>query len=188
MPKRCSLCAHRKRRAIDAAIASGRSYRNIAERFGTSPAALNRHKGHVAAAIVKAAEQCGERLGDSLHEQMRELVGEARGLLKQAKREGDTRGAIAAVKATAEILDRLDSMLERAGVEGAGEVRIVVTYGDGKPFADRQPEPRPCPVLPVSDAEPKQADGEKSPDALPPVERVKPEKIAVDFERLVICD
>jgi hypothetical protein len=44
MPRPCSLCQHPEREAIDQALAVKEPYRIIAERFGTSPAALHRHQ------------------------------------------------------------------------------------------------------------------------------------------------
>src|SRR2546428_664553 len=51
MPRPCSLCQHPEREAIDQALAVKEPYRIIAERFGTSPAALHRHQAHVSGAI-----------------------------------------------------------------------------------------------------------------------------------------
>lgn len=46
MPRKCSLCTHDRRTEIDAALANGMSYRNVAERFGTSVTAAFRHRNH----------------------------------------------------------------------------------------------------------------------------------------------
>src|SRR5574340_1696695 len=56
MPQHCSLCIHEQRREIDMALVTGTSYRNIAERFGTSLAAIFRHKRHK----VSAPENKGD--------------------------------------------------------------------------------------------------------------------------------
>ena len=48
MGRPCSLCPRPDRGAIDAAaLLAGEGYRNIAPRFGTSPASLSRHRGHI---------------------------------------------------------------------------------------------------------------------------------------------
>jgi hypothetical protein len=47
MPRSCTICAHPQRTAIETALARGEAFRNIASCFGTSPAALFRHKGHL---------------------------------------------------------------------------------------------------------------------------------------------
>lgn len=44
MPRRCSICDHQQREAIEKAIAVGESLRHVAKRFGTSATAIFRHK------------------------------------------------------------------------------------------------------------------------------------------------
>lgn len=58
MPRVCTVCSHPQRPEIDRALVAGElSFRNIAERFGTSPTALTRHKKeHVPASLAKAQE------------------------------------------------------------------------------------------------------------------------------------
>jgi Family of unknown function (DUF5681) len=46
MPRACSICNHEQREEIEKAIVAGMSYRNVAERFGTSATAVFRHKSH----------------------------------------------------------------------------------------------------------------------------------------------
>ena len=47
MPRPCSICRHPERQAMDQALAANEPFRYIANRFGTSPAALHRHyHGH----------------------------------------------------------------------------------------------------------------------------------------------
>ena len=55
MTRRCTICAHPGRDAIERAMLGLQSYRNIAARFGVSTSALVRHHDdHLQAAIVKA--------------------------------------------------------------------------------------------------------------------------------------
>jgi hypothetical protein len=49
MPRPCSICRHPECQAIEQALAANIAYRNVAERFATSPAALHRHKAHMKA-------------------------------------------------------------------------------------------------------------------------------------------
>lgn len=44
MPRPCSICRHSDREAIEAALSEATPLRIIAERFGTSVAALHRHQ------------------------------------------------------------------------------------------------------------------------------------------------
>ncbi len=55
MPRTCTVCSHPEREAIDRAVVAGESsFRNIAERFSVSVAALHRHKdSHISEALAK---------------------------------------------------------------------------------------------------------------------------------------
>jgi hypothetical protein len=44
----CTICRHPNRHDIDAGLATGTPYRDIAGRFAVSTSALDRHRGHVA--------------------------------------------------------------------------------------------------------------------------------------------
>jgi hypothetical protein len=63
MPRTCFACTSPERDAIEKALVSGEPLRNIAKRVSISPAALLRHKEHVAQAIVAASEKREEQLG-----------------------------------------------------------------------------------------------------------------------------
>ncbi len=63
MPRTCLACSSPNRKAIDVALASSEPLRNIAQRVSISPAALFRHKAHVAGAIVKASEKREQSIG-----------------------------------------------------------------------------------------------------------------------------
>lgn len=62
MPQKCSACSHADRKEIDAELAAGATFRNIAERHGLSPTAVFRHKEHVLGALgrAKAKRKAGE--------------------------------------------------------------------------------------------------------------------------------
>lgn len=106
MPRTCTICSHSDRSAIEERMLSGESFRNIAERFATSPTALFRHKSqHLARAMVKAHE-AGEVLrAESLVEHVQQLRGrtealfrEAEAILAEAKRAKDLKTALAAIR------------------------------------------------------------------------------------------
>jgi len=90
------------------------SYRIIAERFGTSPAAVFRHKSHAAQAIQRACERHEEQLGDSLLDEMRRVQRKAWELLSKTESEGDHRGSIVALREVRECQKSLGDMLSRA--------------------------------------------------------------------------
>lgn len=117
MSRVCTLCGSPDRAEIDSAIVSGTSYRNIAKRFGTSIAAISRHKTHAANAIQRASEQREEHLGESILDQMRRVQREAWDLLSKTESEGDHRGAIVALREIRGCLESLGEMLATAEPE-----------------------------------------------------------------------
>jgi hypothetical protein len=57
MPRTCTICTHPERPAIEQALVTNESYRNIAEHFVVSVGALTRHKAeHLPAALVQATK------------------------------------------------------------------------------------------------------------------------------------
>src|SRR6516164_489936 len=128
MPRTCLACSHSEREAIDQALVSGEPLRNIAKRVSISPAALLRHKNHIAEAIVKASEKREEQLGDSLLDEMRRVQRKAWELLSKTESEGDHRGAIVALREVRECLETLGAMLARqVSVGHSGVVEHVLT-------------------------------------------------------------
>ena len=95
MPRTCLACASPQRPAIDEALVSGEPLRNIAKRVSISPAAILRHKSHVANALANAQAQREE-------------------LLAKMESEGDHRGSIVALREVRECLESLGAMLEKA--------------------------------------------------------------------------
>lgn len=100
MPKRCSICVHKKRKEIDAAILEGDDLRSLSLRFSVSAHSLSRHKrgGHIEAAIIRASQIQEIHLGDSLVEQLKALQQKALSLLTLAEDAGDYRTALAGVR------------------------------------------------------------------------------------------
>ena len=131
MPRTCSICTHAERDDIERALLGQRqSLRTIAERFGTSPTSLFRHKRHhLPAAVVKASEAEEVLRADGLLEEVRSLCkrtlglfGEAESILKEAREAKDLRTALAAIHTAArtggevrdnlKLLGRLTNQLE----------------------------------------------------------------------------
>ncbi len=99
MPRTCTVCAHPRREAIDAALLDpGESFRNIAERFSLSAAALHRHKtAHLPARLAKAQEAAEMAQADDLLAEMRKLQRVTHGILDQAAQAGDLGTALRAI-------------------------------------------------------------------------------------------
>jgi hypothetical protein len=111
MPRTCLACAHAERAAIDTALAAGQPFRDIAGRFSLSRSGLHRHKDHVAQAIVKASEKREESLGANVLAEAERLRAKAWELLKRPENEGDTRGAVVALREARECLGTIAGVL-----------------------------------------------------------------------------
>ena len=98
MPRSCTICSHPDRGEIDRAVVAGESYRNIAERFGTSTTALHRHSGdHLPAKLVKAQEEEDIRQALDVVKQLKAINGASLNILKEAREQGDPGLALRAV-------------------------------------------------------------------------------------------
>jgi transposase-like protein len=101
MPRRCSICDHAEREAINAALVSGEAYRSIAKHFATSPEAMWRHKAdHLPASLAKAEEAKEVAHTDTLLAQVLALSKETTAILKEA-RQGKEKDNELALKAIA---------------------------------------------------------------------------------------
>jgi hypothetical protein len=106
MPRRCSVCAHVEREAIDLSLVEGASLRDIARRFGLSKDAAARHGAeHVAATIVSAAAARETARGETLLDKVKALEVQARDIASRANTAGDLRTALAAVRELARIVE-----------------------------------------------------------------------------------
>jgi len=106
MPRTCTICAHPDHEAIDAALVAGESFRNVAERFGTSAAGAFRHKGdHLPAALVRAADAAEVARADSLLDQLAELRADARRIGGKAEALGELKTALAGVRELVRIVE-----------------------------------------------------------------------------------
>jgi len=106
MPRTCTVCGHAEREAIDRALLAGEAFRNIAERFGTSPTAVFRHKAdHVPAALAQASEAAEVARADGLLDQLAELRADARRIGGKAEGAGDLKTALAGVRELVRIVE-----------------------------------------------------------------------------------
>ena len=128
MPRTCMACSSPERDAIDRALVAGEPFRNIAERVSISPAALFRHKNHVANAIGRAQARHEERLGETLLDEMRRVQRKAWELLARTESEGDLRGSIVALREVRECLESLGEMLEKTDEINGGPAEEKQQY------------------------------------------------------------
>jgi hypothetical protein len=112
MPRACSICVHADRPAIDAALVGGESFRNIAERFGTSATATFRHRGdHLPSALVQAQAAEDVARADTLLDQLATLQADARRIGGKAETAGDLRTALAGIRELVRIVELTAKMI-----------------------------------------------------------------------------
>jgi hypothetical protein len=113
----CTVCQHPKRAELDRALVAGEPYRHIASRFGTSTAALQRHKAeHLPVRLVKADEAAQAAEATDLLREVKALRGKAVAILLRAEREGDLKTALAGVREARgclELLAEVEGQLDR---------------------------------------------------------------------------
>ncbi len=117
MARTCSICEHSDRPRMDRELTTGARIRGVARKYRVSEDALARHRSHIAAAVVRAGARKGERLEDSLLDQIRSLTARAWALLDKLEADGDLRGAVIGLRETRETLTALNGLVERAGGE-----------------------------------------------------------------------
>jgi hypothetical protein len=111
MPRVCSICSHPEKPAINAALVESQPFRLIAERYGTSAAALTRHKAdHLPATLAKATEAKETALGDDLLGQVKQLRNKAISILLKAEQGGDYRTALMGIREARGCLELLAEM------------------------------------------------------------------------------
>ncbi len=79
MPRKCSICTHRKRYHINKALLNPKvPLREIAAKYGGSTSTLNRHlKKHLLPAVQLAKKEAELKEGKTAFEQFNEMVREA---------------------------------------------------------------------------------------------------------------
>src|SRR5262245_65107055 len=98
MPRRCSICDHTERAAIDAALVGNDPLRGIARTFRVSEDAITRHKTqHLPAHLAKAEEAKEVTQAGSLLDQLLSLNRETMTILREARSDGKKEGALRAM-------------------------------------------------------------------------------------------
>jgi len=120
MPRRCTVCTHPEKEAINAALVAGEPFRHIAARYGTSTGALQRHKAdHLPATLAQAQDAQEVAQADNLLAQMRDLQRRTLAILsKAAGSRRDLRTALAAIgeaRRNLELLGKLAGELQQEG-------------------------------------------------------------------------
>jgi transposase-like protein len=120
MPRRCTVCDHPQKHAVDEALVSGVRYRSVAKRFELSESAVYRHKTeHLPAQLLKAREVEEAARADDLLDQVRNLQVHVLDILERAENAGDLRTALAAIsqaRGNLELLGKLAGELDERPV------------------------------------------------------------------------
>ena len=118
MPRRCTICTHKERDAINQALVAREPFRTIADRFGVTKTSLIRHSDdHVPAELVKAKDAADVASADDLLAQVCNLRDKALAILTHAETAEDWRAAIAAIREArgcVELLGKLAGQLRDA--------------------------------------------------------------------------
>ena len=114
MPRRCTVCQHPERAAIDRALVRGEPTRGLAARYGSvSREALWRHKeDHLPQALAKAQEASEVARADDLLRELMSLRAKAISLLLKAEQSGDYRTALQGIR---EARGCIETLLEVEG-------------------------------------------------------------------------
>ena len=106
MARRCTVCSHPDRPAIDQMLVNLRPFRTIAQQFKVSPwAVLRHHDDHLPATLVKAQEQEDVRQAIDHIAQLKAINGATLAILKDARAQGNADMALKAI-------DRLRRQIE----------------------------------------------------------------------------
>lgn len=101
MPRVCSVCAHKDKGFIDAALAAKTtSYAALARMYGLSRDAVRRHavEGHVGRAMIRAQAAKEVAEGDNLLGQVTDLLTKAKDILEKSFNESDWDVALKAIR------------------------------------------------------------------------------------------
>lgn len=108
MGRTCTICVHPERDAIDHAIVSGTSYRNVRERWHVSLSSISRHRrDHISPALVALRAQQDEAHTASLLERVEDLIGRTERILLATEQDGKVTTALAAVRELRSLLELL---------------------------------------------------------------------------------
>ena len=118
MPRRCTICTHKEREAIDRALVAREPFRHIAARYSVTTSSLVRHSDdHLPATLVKAKDAADAAQADDLLAQVCNLRDKALGILQKAETTNDFRAAVAAIREArgcVELLGKLAGQLKDA--------------------------------------------------------------------------
>jgi len=106
MPRRCTICDHPQREAIDQALVAREAFRNIAQRFAASPDAVYRHKqDHLPQHLCQAKAAQEVTQADGLLAKVEALAADATRIQATAAADGDLRTALQGIRELVRIIE-----------------------------------------------------------------------------------
>ena len=133
MARRCSICQHADREAIDSSLIRGEPLRSIAGRHGLSATALHRHKvAHLPKALALAQEAEEIVRADSLLEEVGALLARTDTIYTESVANDDMRLALSAIREKRGCLELLGKVTgELDGPEHKADPRPMFALPDG---------------------------------------------------------
>lgn len=123
--RRCTVCIHADRPAIDQALINRKGFRNIAQQFGVSVwAVLRHHDDHLPEILAKAQAAAESAKADDLLEQLKIIRTTALQLMVAAEKAGDIRTALAGVRETRACLELLLELEQR--IDRRPQINLLV--------------------------------------------------------------
>jgi hypothetical protein len=101
----CSICRHRERDAIDTAIVSGKSQRDLARIFDVSRDSILRHSRHLPTIIARSNEATVLTHSDDLVGQIASLEEDAKRVQETAVESKDHRVVLAAIRERTRLIE-----------------------------------------------------------------------------------
>jgi hypothetical protein len=123
MPRKCSICVHNQRPAIEGSVLAGDSYRTVAQQFSVSRDAVVRHRRHMLLAAPNSFQTEHIFESGTLVEQLRSLTVEAQRLKEKAETAGDFRTALAAVRELCRIVELVAKL--RGEIDGRAQINVM---------------------------------------------------------------
>jgi hypothetical protein len=112
VPRRCAICTHPDREAIDKALVGDAALSELAAIYRVSDDSLGRHKAnHLPAKLVMAEAAAEVARADSLLGQVRDLQRRALDILDKAEEAGELRTALSAIREARGNLELLAKLL-----------------------------------------------------------------------------
>jgi hypothetical protein len=112
MPRRCAICSHADKEAIDEALVGGTALSALAALYRVSDDSLGRHKAnHLPTTLAKAQEAEEVAQADDLLDQVRDLQERALAILDKADEAGELRTALSAIREARGNLELLAKLL-----------------------------------------------------------------------------